>query len=94
MQMEKRNETCNKKKFTLKQVKGYLAFLKKKGYANTPWRNEVAYYKCDVCKNTYHTSKSVGPDGKTLIKEQSYFDFQKEKWGAWLLNKSHKRGHI
>jgi len=84
---------CNKKQFTEKAVKGFLTYLKNKGYNDMPWRDEVSYYKCEIC-NMYHTSKEVKSHSDTLIKNKSYFDFQKEKWGNWLINKSHKKGNI
>jgi len=84
---------CNKKKFKFNQVKGFLNYLKKKGYESTPWRDEVSYYKCEVC-GFYHTSKRLESSSDTMIKNKSYFDFQKEKWGSWLQNKSDKKGNI
>jgi len=86
-------KVCSKEKFTLKNVKGFLNYLKKSGYKNKPWRDEVSYYKCEIC-GSYHTSKRLESASDTVIKNKSYFDFQKEKWGAWLQNKSNKKGNI
>jgi len=84
---------CDKKQWTLKGVKGYLKQLKNGGYEKYPWRDEVSYYKCDECGH-YHTSKVLKSHSDTIIKNKSYFDFQKEKWGSWLQNRSKNKGKI
>jgi hypothetical protein len=84
---------CNKKKFTFKGALGYLVFLKNKGYKDKPWRTEVSYYKCENCES-YHITSQLESSSNTVIKNKSYFDFQKENWSKWIHNKSSKKGNI
>jgi len=88
-----KTEECTKKKYEHKQVLGYLNSLKRVGYKKQPWRNEVSYYKCDICKK-YHTSSKLGTDSKSLIKDKTYFEHQKENWKYFLLNYSNKKARI
>lgn len=93
MANKKRKIICKKKPFTLKAVKGFLTYLQKKGYKEQPWRSELAYYKCDEC-GFYHTTSKLDATSNTVIKNKSFFDFQKENWRSWLQNKSSKKGNI
>lgn len=91
--MKKKPVVCKKKPMTLKQVKGFLAALKRGGYSKNPRRDEVSYYKCEIC-GQYHTSKKLGTDSTSLIKDKTYFEFQQEKWRGFLQNFSNKKGRL
>lgn len=84
---------CSKRKFTKREVRGFLGSLKNGGYNKMPWRDEVSYYECERC-GSYHTSSYIERGGNSFLSGSNYFDLQKEKWGNWLKNKSHKSGHI
>lgn len=85
---------CTKKKFTLKEAKGFLKYLMKEGYNKKPWRDEMSYYICEQCGH-YHVSKQLGGnDSITYMKEGDFFEFQKKKWNNWLQKRSFKKGHV
>lgn len=83
---------CKKKKYDSRdKAKGALkAILNRSG--KQPWRDEVCVYMCDQC-NSYHISSKTNIEEGYVpnkIKEKSYLEIQKEKWGSWLQNYSSK----
>ncbi len=82
---------CNKKPYEKKwEAKLALRYILKNS-EKSPWRDEIAVYMCDECEK-YHVSSIVerGDYIPQKIKDQTYFDYQKEKWGGWLQNYSSK----
>jgi len=84
---------CKKKKFSKKGAIGYLKSLKNGGYGKRPWRNEIAYYQCEICRS-FHVSSLIGKTGAVVLKETSYFEHQKSKWRDFLQNRSSKKGKL
>lgn len=83
---------CNKKSYLSKwQAKKALFNILSKS-DKTPWRDEMSVYLCDECEN-YHISSKPVDYVPTALRDKSYFEIQKEKWGNWLQEYS-KNGAI
>lgn len=83
---------CNKKSYQKKWQAQMALRVILKSASKHPWRDEISVYQCMECDN-YHISSKMGLEGAYMlkkIKEQSYFDTQKDKWGDWLQNYSSK----
>lgn len=88
----KKQPKCNKKPFDTKnEAKGVLNAILKRNSKN-PWRDEISVYQCDLCDKFHVSSKADNSNGyvPNKIKEKTYFDIQKEKWGSWLQNYASK----
>lgn len=90
--MKQEPEICKKNKMGKQQAKATLKKILARAGKN-PWRDEISTYQCDIC-GFYHLAST--PSGYTPIKlkEKSYFELQKEKWGNFLQNHSSKAGNI
>ena len=84
---------CNKKQYKTKwdAKKALFAILKRS--SKTPWRDEISIYKCDEC-GMYQISSKATDYIPTSLKNKSYYDIQKEKWGEFLQKVSSKKGNI
>jgi hypothetical protein len=72
---------CNKKSYNTKwEAKKALFSILSRSDKN-PWRDELSIYQCDLCKNKYHISSKPGEYIPSKIKDMTYYDIQKEKWG-------------
>lgn len=88
----KEKPICTKIKMGKKQAKTNLRnILAVSG--KYPWRDEISTYQCDIC-GFYHLAST--PSGYTpkKVKEKTYFELQKEKWGNFLQKYSSKAGNI
>ena len=84
---------CNKKQYDRKwdAKKALFSILNKSG--KNPWRDELSIYKCEEC-DKFHISSIPSDYIPTTLREKSYFEIQKEKWGNWLQNYSADKGNI
>ena len=80
---------CNKKPYNSKweAKKALFAILSRND--KTPWRDELSVYFCEDCEN-YHVSSKPTDYIPTKLRDKSYFEIQKDKWGSWLHNFSAK----
>lgn len=83
---------CKKKAYVSKLKAKQALFNIMKKNEKQPWRDELSVHLCDEC-GKYHLS-SLGGEVLKEVKEKSYFDVQREKWGGWLQKYSGKRGNI
>ena len=84
---------CSKKYYETKwKAKKALFSILAKSSIN-PWRDELSIYKCEDCGGFHTSSKNTGYI-PTALREKSYYDIQKEKWGSWLQNYASKGATI
>lgn len=84
---------CNKKKYETKWKAKQVLFKILATSKYHPWRDEITVYKCDSC-GKYHLSSKPFDYVPVALRDKSYFEVQKEKWGSWLQKYSKKTGHI
>lgn len=84
---------CTKKPYDSKWEAKKVLFGILKRSSKNPWRDEISVYKCEEC-GQYHVSSKATDYVPTALKDKSYFNIQKEKWGEWLQNFSAKKGNI
>ena len=90
--MKEKPEICTKRKMGKQEAKTALKqILAQSG--KKPWRDEISTYQCDIC-NFYHFASTPSGYTPTKIKEKTYFELQKEKWGNFLQKYSSKAGNI
>lgn len=83
---------CTKKKMDKQEAKNTLKqILAQSG--KRPWRDEISTYQCDVC-GYYHLSSIPSEYTPIKLRDKSYFELQKEKWGKFLQKHSSKAGNI
>lgn len=80
---------CNKRPFDNKweAKKALFGILKRSDKA--PWRDEMSVYMCDDCEK-YHISSKPTDYTPTALRDKTYFEIQKDKWGHWLQDYSGK----
>lgn len=84
---------CTKKPYDSKWEAKKTLFRILKRAPKNPWRDEISVYECEEC-GKFHVSSIFSEYIPKDLKEKSYFDIQKEKWGEWLQNFSAKKGNI
>jgi len=84
---------CNKKYYKTKWEAKKVLFAILKRNSKNPWRDELSVYECEDC-NGFHVSSKNTDYIPTVLREKSYYDIQKEKWGNWLQNFSSKGATI
>lgn len=84
---------CSKKFYKTKweAKKALFSILSRKN--KNPWRDELSVYGCQDCEGFHISSKNTDYI-PTALREKSYYDIQKEKWGTWLQNYSSKGATI
>lgn len=90
--MKKKSEICTKNKMGKEQAKRTLKKILAES-SKKPWRDEISTYQCDIC-GFFHLSSIPSGYIPIKIREKSYFDVQKEKWGKFLQKHSSKAGNI
>ena len=84
---------CNKKQYVTKWEAKKALFSILARSSKNPWRDELSVYECECC-NSFHISSKNTDYIPTSLREKSYYDIQKEKWGSWLQNYASKGATI
>ena len=90
--MEK-NKVCTKRGLTKNEAKKQLKIILANNGKN-PWRDEISTYLCEICCEYHLSSITDGGYTPLKVKQKSYFELQKEKWGIFLQKYSKNKGVI